>query len=175
MAAATLGSMDPVTIIFALRLRRRRGLHAVTRRGVRWRARPVLNRSERTVWIAATSAARRCHPGWRVWPQVSLGEVVATEGRARADRDAFAWVNRKRIDLLLVDQTGFPLTAIEYQGRGHYRSDWRARDAVKRAVLDAAGIPLVEVMAGMERTPAELEAALLAEMRTLRPTRNAAA
>lgn len=175
MTIIFLAALGVPLIIFALHLRRRRGLHAVTRRRVRWRARPVLNRSERMVWIAATSAAPRCHPGWRVWSQVSLGEVVATEGRARADRDAFAWVNRKRVDLLLVDQSGFPLMAIEYQGAGHYQGDWRERDGVKRAVLEAAGFPLVEVLAGMERESREFEAALLAEMQTLRPARNAAA
>lgn len=152
-----------------LRLARpRTGLSAVTARGVRWRARPLLNRSERIVFAAAEAAARSADPSWRVFAQVSLGEVIAVDrdggGGAgpEARRAAFRWVNSKRLDMLVADADGWPLLAVEYQGAGHFQgADWRDRDATKRAALAAAGVPLLEVRAGEERNPRRLEEAIL--------------
>jgi hypothetical protein len=162
MEALPLLFVAGLVAVAALLLRRRNpGLAAVTRRGVRWQPRPVLNQSEAAIRRAALAAVRRLDPSLSVWPQVALGEIVCTPGRSRVERRAFGWVNAKRLDLLVADRRGWPLLAIEYQGAGHFRGDWKQRDAVKRAVLDAAGIPLVAVSAGAERHLPELEEQLI--------------
>lgn len=87
---------------------------------VTWRRRRVLNTSEALVLAAAEAVAARLDPGWRVWPQVALGEALVAAGRDGAGHLAFLRVNAKRCDLLLVDGGGWPLAAIEYQGDGHF-------------------------------------------------------
>lgn len=120
---------------------------------VEWRARAVLNRSEGVVYEAAVAAAASVDPSWRVWAQVSLGEVLTTAGRTAADHEAFRFVNSKRCDVLVVDAESWPLAAIEYQGGGHARGrDWAERDAAKRIALTRAGVTLVEVPADLPRT-----------------------
>jgi hypothetical protein len=88
-------------------------------------------------------------PGWQVMAQVSLGEILKCE-----DQDAYACINSKRVDLLIVDEECRPLHAIEYQGGAHHQGTAAARDAVKKEALRRAGIGYVEVVAG--DTPAEL-------------------
>jgi hypothetical protein len=87
--------------------------------------------------------------------QVSLGEILRTE-----DKAAYACINSKRVDLLIVDDECRPLHAIEYQGGAHYKGAHAtaARDAVKKEALRRAGIGYVEVVAG--DTPAELRRAV---------------
>jgi hypothetical protein len=82
--------------------------------------------------------------------QVSLGEILRTE-----DKAAYACINSKRVDLLIVDDECRPLHAIEYQGGGHHQGTAAARDAVKKEALRRAGIGYVEVVAG-EMSPPEL-------------------
>lgn len=124
-------------------------------KGAEFRARPILNRSEFKVfaWLEAWAAGTP----YRVFAQVPYGEVLAS-----ADRDAFRSVNSKRADMLVVDARGLPVVAIEYQGEGHWRGDAKGRDAVKRAALASAGVPLVEVVPGDDRASvlAMVEAAL---------------
>jgi Protein of unknown function (DUF2726) len=91
-----------------------------------------------------------CNPDWQVMAQVSLGEIL----RSR-DAVAYACVNSKRVDLLLVDGNCRPRHAIEYQGLGHHQSMAAARDAVKKEALRRAGIGYHEVVAG-HTTPSEL-------------------
>jgi hypothetical protein len=72
-------------------------------------------------------------------------------------------INSKRADFLVVDNRGWPLLAIEYQGRGHYRGNASKRDAVKRTVLARAGIHYIEVSAQMSKRRSQLDAHLRAE------------
>jgi hypothetical protein len=74
-------------------------------------------------------------PGWRVWSQVSLGEVLDANSV-----EAFNTINAKRVDFLLVDADQRPRVAIEYQGQGHHQGAAAARDAVKREALRRAGV-----------------------------------
>ena len=90
------------------------------------------------------------NPDWQVMAQVSLGEIL----RSR-DADAYACINSKRVDLLLVDETCRPRHAVEYQGNGHHQGTAAARDAVKKEALRRAGIGYHEVVRG-EMTPSEL-------------------
>ena len=83
-----------------------------------------------------------CNPQWQVMAQVSVGEILRSK-----DAAAFACINSKRVDLLLVDGECLPRHAIEYQGTGHHQGTAAARDAVKKAAnaavvyCTAPGIP----------------------------------
>ncbi len=77
---------------------------------------------------------------WRVFAQVSLGEVLTCP-----DRDGFNAINAKRVDLLIADASFTPLAAIEYQGSGHHLGKAAARDAVKKEALRKAGIGYIEI------------------------------
>jgi hypothetical protein len=76
----------------------------------------------------------------RVMAQVCLGEVLRSP-----DDDAFRAINSKRVDILVISNSGWPLAAIEYQGEGHYQGTAYARDAVKKAALQRAGVAYLEV------------------------------
>jgi hypothetical protein len=50
--------------------------------------------------------------------------------------------------MLVVDWTGLPTVAIEYQGNGHYQGTAAARDAVKKEALRKAGVQYIEISDG---------------------------
>lgn len=109
----------------------------------------LLNKGEAKVLAALEPIVARLEPGWRVWTQVSLGEVL--DG---GTVEAFNTINAKRVDFLLVDADQRPRMAIEYQGQGHHQGAAAARDAVKKEALRRAGVGYGEVFAG--DGPAEL-------------------
>jgi len=115
-------------------------------------AQPLLNKSEARLFRAIDKMVLELRPDWQVMAQVSLGEILRSE-----DKDAYACINSKRLDLLIVDEECRPLHAIEYQGAGHFKGAHAtaARDAVKKEALRRAGIGYVEVVGG-EMSPAEL-------------------
>ena len=117
-----------------------------------FKARPLLNKGEASVFRALDAAVIARNPGWQVMAQVSLGEFLACP-----DRSAFFPVNSKRVDLVLMDEACQARHAIEYQGSGHHLpgNAAAARDAVKKEALRKAGIGYHEVVAG-ETTPVEL-------------------
>lgn len=113
-------------------------------------ARPLLNNSERRLLAVLEATLAEERPEWRVMGQVSLGEILAS-----TNPSAYAAVNSKRVDFLIVDASCAPLHAIEFQGTGHHLgTETAARDAVKKEALRRAGIGYIEVMAG--DTPATL-------------------
>jgi hypothetical protein len=117
-----------------------------------FKAQPLLNKSEARVFRAMDKMViELAPPGWQVMAQVSLGEILRCE-----DKAAYACINSKRVDLLVVDADCMPVHAIEYQGGAHFKGAYAtaARDAVKKEALRRAGIGYVEVVAG--DTPAEL-------------------
>jgi hypothetical protein len=79
-------------------------------------------------------------PGYRVFAQTSLGEILRC-----SDQNAFHAINSKRVDILVVDRSGWPVVAAEYQGNGHYQGVAAGRDAVKKEALRKAGISYVEI------------------------------
>lgn len=109
----------------------------------------LLNKGEANVLAALEPIVAKLEPGWRVWTQVSLGEVL--DG---GTVEAFNAINAKRVDFLLVDADQRPRMAIEYQGQGHHQGAAAARDAVKKEALRRAGVGYGEVFAG--DGPAEL-------------------
>ena len=116
-----------------------------------FKAQRLLNKSEARLFRAVDRQVIEARPGWQVMAQVSLGEILKCE-----DKAAYACINSKRVDLLIVDDECRPLHAIEYQGGAHFKGAHAtaARDAVKKEALRRAGIGYVEVVAG--DTPAEL-------------------
>jgi hypothetical protein len=112
----------------------------------------LLNKSEAKLFRAIDKWVLELQPGWQVMAQVSLGEILKCE-----DKAAYACINAKRVDLLIVDDECRPLHAIEYQGGAHFKGAHAtaARDAVKKEALRRAGIGYVEVVGG-EMSPAEL-------------------
>ena len=160
-----------VMVALALARPRSRGrpdqVATVSHQAVSWRRRAVLNHNEGLVYESAQAVLEQMEPSWKVWPQVSLGEEVETQGRTKADREAYRWINSKRADFLVVDGRGWPLAVIEYQGRGHYRGNATERDAVKRTVLPRAGVRYIEVPAEMSKRRGQLDAHLRDELREI--------
>lgn len=102
--------------------------------------RRLMSKSEAQVFYAAEKAIRAQKLSWRVMAQVNLGEILWSP-----DARAFGAVNSKRVDVLLIANTGEPIAAIEYQGGGHYQGSAPARDAVKKEALRRAGVRYLEM------------------------------
>ncbi|WP_292081836.1 DUF2726 domain-containing protein [Brevundimonas sp. UBA7506] len=100
----------------------------------------LMSKSEARTFLQIERLLRGHANGWRVMAQVSLGEVLTT-----TDAKAFAAVNSKRVDMLVIARDGQPLAAVEFQGSGHYLGTAAARDAVKREALRRAGVDFIEV------------------------------
>ena len=116
-------------------------------------AQPLLNNGEARLFkVLDQLVIALAPPGWQVMAQVSLGEILRCQ-----DKAAYGCINSKRVDLLIVDEQCRPVTAIEYQGGGHYLGAHAtaARDAVKKEALRRAGIGYEEIVGG-QHTPAEL-------------------
>jgi hypothetical protein len=119
-----------------------------------FKAQRLLNKSEARILYIAEDAIVRAGMNWRVMAQVSLGEVLSSP-----NADAYAAINSKRVDLLIITASGDAVAAIEYQGGGHYQGNAPARDAVKKEALRRAGIGYVEMTA--EHGPNDLKAEIL--------------
>jgi hypothetical protein len=119
--------------------------------GASFTVQALLNKSEARVFKELDRIVIACNPGWQVMAQVSLGEILQCK-----DADAYACINSKRVDLLLMDEDCRPRHAIEYQGAAHYQATAAARDAIKKEALRRAGIGYHEVVAG-HTTPSDLK------------------
>jgi hypothetical protein len=100
----------------------------------------LMNFSEFQVFriIEQDGAIRRA--GYRLVAQAPLGEFLKSQHQR-----GFRAVNGKRVDMLLLDRSGWPVLAIEYQGEGHYDDTSDLRDAIKRTALTKAGIGYLEL------------------------------
>lgn len=105
-----------------------------------FRPKRLMSKSEARTFLQIERLLRAQEAGWRVMAQVSLGEVLTS-----ADAKAFAAINSKRVDMLIIARDGHPLAAVEFQGSGHYLGTAAARDAVKREALRRAGVDFIEV------------------------------
>jgi len=108
--------------------------------GASFDKRRLLSKSEARVLYAVEKVIDEAKLAWRVMAQVSLGEVLSSP-----DARAYAAINSKRVDILIISNSGVPIVAIEYQGDGHYQGLAAARDAVKKEALRKAGVHYVEV------------------------------
>lgn len=100
----------------------------------------VMSGWEYKVYRATETEIGERREGHRVFAQTALGEVIVSR-----DRNAHSAINSKRVDILVIDRSGRPVLALEYQGAGHYQGDAAARDAVKKEALRKAGVAYREV------------------------------
>ena len=120
--------------------------------------RRLLNKSEYGILRVLEKVTREIGGGHRVMAQTSLGEIIAPRNASGSEesRDlAFRSINSKRLDFLVIDRTGMPALAVEYQGHGHYQSRAFMRDAVKREAVRKARIQLLEISAEYDATVLE--------------------
>ena len=103
----------------------------------------VMSKSEYKVFRIVESEVQAQRSGHRVLSQTSLGEIIGSN-----DSKAFASINSKRVDILIINPYGEPVAAIEYQGGGHHQGNAAARDAIKREALRRAGVHFLEVADG---------------------------
>ena len=115
-----------------------RQLRAVMRGS--FQKRRILNVSEDRVFQIIENDIRNARKDFRVFPQVSLGEILNSHNRA-----AFFAINNKRVDFLIVDDARLPVAVIEYQGGGHFQGTAEARDAIKFEALRKADIGYIEI------------------------------
>lgn len=113
--------------------------------------RSLLNREEAIVFRAALNAIRDANAAspsrkLSLGVQVSMGEFLGTpKPGSESDNKAHSSINCKRSDLLIYTRSTFrPVLVIEHQGPAHDQGNARGRDAVKRAALEGAGVPLLE-------------------------------
>ena len=112
----------------------------------------LLNLEEYRLFQQLEGLIDRNTQGFRLFAQVSLGEILQT-----SDRTAFLKINSKRCDFLIIDRQGNALVVIEYHGRGHFQGDSSHRDEVKRLALRKASIPTVEILFNYEWLDVESE------------------
>jgi hypothetical protein len=111
--------------------------------------RPLMSKSEARLFYEAENTIKTSRLNWRVMAQVSLGEILTSP-----DPRAYAAINSKRVDMLIITSRGVPIAVVEYQGEGHYQGSAAARDAVKKEALRKAGIRYIEMT--HEHSPSDL-------------------
>jgi hypothetical protein len=99
----------------------------------------VLGMPEYKLFRTVEDEVRVCRPGFRVFAQTALGEVIKS-----ADRDAHSAINSKRTDVLVIDRAGYPVLAIEYQAATTSGTTPPRGDAVKKEALRRAGVAYLE-------------------------------
>jgi Protein of unknown function (DUF2726) len=104
----------------------------------------VMSRSEYRAFKIVEDDVAAAQRGYRVFAQSCLGEFLDSK-IDDAYRSGFHSINSKRVDILVVDQAGWPVLAVEVQGRGHYLGNAAGRDAVKKEALRKAGVAYVEI------------------------------
>ena len=117
--------------------------------------RRLLNKSEYGILKVLEKITGEIGRGHRVMAQTSLGEIIAPQtasGSEEARDLAFRSINSKRLDFLVIDRSGMPALAVEYQGHGHYQNRAFMRDAVKREAVRKARIEFLEVPAQYDAT-----------------------
>lgn len=105
--------------------------------------RRIMNASEYRAFRIIEEYIASIRKGYRVFAQTCLGEILQSK-----DENAFYSINSKRVDILIVDQGGWPVLAVEYQGEGHFKGTAAARDAIKKEALRKAGVRYLEVVPG---------------------------
>jgi hypothetical protein len=85
----------------------------------------LLNKSEYRILVILEAVTRELNAGLRVMAQTSMGEIIRPKKGSASDYDcnlAYRSINSKRIDFVVINRSGIPVLAIEYQGAGHYHS-----------------------------------------------------
>jgi very-short-patch-repair endonuclease len=96
----------------------------------------LLNKSEQELFNLLKAAM----PRLQVFPQVSLSQVFNKLGEMEIRK-----IGRMSVDFLICRENFSIVAAVELQGPHHqFNTRQKGRDALKRAALEDAGIPLVE-------------------------------
>ncbi len=101
----------------------------------------VMSKDEYRIFKMVETELKTSRTGCRVLSQTSLGEIIGSD-----NEKAFASINGKRVDILVIGPYGDPMAAIEYQGAGHHQGTSAARDAIKREALRKAGVQCIEIL-----------------------------
>lgn len=104
--------------------------------------RTIMNKSEYALFCKLERMLSKHHRTYRVFPQVSLGEIIGSK-----DENAFRSINSKRVDFAIINAWGEPCAVVEYQGSGHYQGNAALRDAVKREACNKANVRFFEIPA----------------------------
>ncbi len=78
-----------------------------------------------------------------VFPQVAIAELLKCP--QTEDQEAFWSFGCKRTDLVVTDQSGHAVIAVEYQGRQHFAGNATERDQIKRLAFERAGVQWLQV------------------------------
>jgi hypothetical protein len=78
-----------------------------------FRKKKVMSSGEYRVFRVVEEQVRMQRRGYRVMSQTSLGEIIDSN-----DRRAFSSINSKRVDILIVAPSGYPVGVLEVQGAG---------------------------------------------------------
>lgn len=100
----------------------------------------VMNSKEYFLYKRLHGYLQNNYPKYNIFPQVVMGSYLNS-----VNNWAFRAINSKRTDFLVVDPSGYPVIAIEYQGKGHYQANAIYRDTIKREVLRKSGIHYHEI------------------------------
>lgn len=114
--------------------RMRERMLETVRRGEGYRKKRVLNATERRVFAALVSVCQE--NGWRVLPQVSMGQIVASD-------DEKEWMAVRGLvpDFCVTDKDFVPLAIVEVNGEGHDPKN----DRRKKILCKKIGMAYVEV------------------------------
>ncbi len=102
--------------------------------------RKLMSKDEARIFYCIEQTIKTGAIPWRVMAQVNLGEILKA-----SSPQAHGTINSKRVDMLIITNSGDPVAAVEYQGSGHYLGTAAARDAVKKEALRRAGIRYIEI------------------------------
>ncbi|QHE59611.1 DUF2726 domain-containing protein (plasmid) [Serratia marcescens] len=103
---------------------------------------PVMNASESNLYEFLLHVVNKYHYPVRIYPQVSLGEILKTDNKS-----AFFAINSKRVDFVIADRDNIPCAVVEYQGAGHWQNNAKKRDAIKKLACEKAGIKYFDIPA----------------------------
>jgi len=106
-----------------------------------------LTKTERE-FLAALETA--CGPGYRIFSQVRLADILASG----IPTDAFGAVAAKSLDFVIcrADSLAF-VAAVELDDRSHRQARRRERDAFVDALCDHIGLPLLRIPAAARYDP----------------------
>lgn len=103
---------------------------------------PVMNASENALYNFLLHMVKKYDYPVRVFPQVSLGEILKSDNKA-----GFFAINSKRVDFVIADKNNMPVAVVEYQGSGHWQNNARKRDTIKKLACEKAGIKYFDLPA----------------------------
>lgn len=103
---------------------------------------PLLNHPEE---LADARLAEVCTTvGARVFAKIRVADVLPINGSG-ASGDEFGFALRSHFDFVVADENKLPLFAVEVDGPQHATAEQKRRDAMKDALAERHGLPLLRV------------------------------